>query len=171
MIKGGAHLWFLSLAIFDKSVTIEWFLFRACLILCSSVFPLWPIWCSWSQLFDMQPIKVAPRHSAYSVIGIPSSSNKFLPTSSRHEMKRVCDLSRLHAPTSLSNSSLWVRITASRTNCGPLSRSSSTCLGIVIISTSSSVVWSSFDMRCLDKDLPFDMILYVARLRQVGLSG
>ena len=45
------------------------FLFGECETLCSSVFPLQPFQCSWYYVFDMGPIKDAPRHCAYSEIG------------------------------------------------------------------------------------------------------
>ena len=112
------------------------FLFGECEILCSSVLTLQPFQCPLSDVFDMHPIKDAPRHYAYSEIGFSSISNKYLQTSSRHAMNnKASELSGPHVSRSLCNSSLCVSmlcfetvlacITALITNCGPFNRRSS----------------------------------------------
>ena len=114
------------------------FLFGECKTLCSSVFPLQPFQCSWYYVFDMDPIKDAPRHCAYSVLGFSLISNKYLQTSLGHAVNRACEFSGPHLSTRLCNSSLCVSMLCFETvsvcmltNCGPFNRRSSlsTCLG------------------------------------------
>ena len=88
--------------------------------------------CLCSDVLDMHPIKDAPGHCSYSVIGFLIDLNKILKILSRHATKRACDLPKPHAATSLCNSSLCVSmlcfetvltcINALLTNCGPFSR-------------------------------------------------
>ena len=65
------------------------FLFGECELLCSSVFPLQPFQCPWYQVFDMDPIKDAPRHCTHSVLGFSLISNKYLQTPLEHAAKRA----------------------------------------------------------------------------------
>ena len=81
------------------------FLFGECELLCSSVFPLQPFQCPWYQVFDMDPIKDAPRHCTHSVLGFSLISNKYLQTPLEHAAKRACEFSGPHLSTRLCNSS------------------------------------------------------------------
>ena len=94
--------------------------------------------CLCSDVLDMHPIKDAPGHCSYSVIGFLIDLNKKnKKILSRHATKRACDLPKSHAATSLCNSSVCVSmlclaavlacITALLTNCGLFSRRPSTC--------------------------------------------
>ena len=84
------------------------FLFGECELLCFTVFALQPFQCSWSHVFDMDPIADAPRHCAYSVLGFSSRSIKKLKTLLEHAMNTACGLSQPHLSTRLCNSSLCV---------------------------------------------------------------
>ena len=114
------------------------FLFGECELLFSSVFPLQPFQCSWSHVFDMDPITDAPRHCTYSVLGFSLISNKYLQTSLGAYGEEGCELPGPHLSTRLCNSSLCVSmlcfetvlvcIVTMLTNCGPFNRRSRTCL-------------------------------------------
>ena len=118
------------------------FLFGECELLCSSVFPLQPFQCPWYQVFDMDPIKDAPRHCTHSVLGFSLISNKYLQTPLEHAAKRACEFSGPHLSTRLCNSSFYVSmlrfetvsvcIVTMLTNCDPFNRRPRTCLGAML---------------------------------------
>ena len=114
------------------------FLFGECEIPCSSVLPLQPFQCPWSDVFDMDPIKDAPRHSARVLNGFSSISINLKNTSVRYAWTRLLSCLGPIRPTNLCNSSLCVSmlcfetvlvcIVTMLTNCGPFNRRSRTCL-------------------------------------------